>query len=98
MVCSAAAGPSVRVRLLAHPALWCWAIEDENGAVVESSWDSGWTGYATRREAQAGGEARLDELAAEMTGGPGSRRPGARRRGRREPPSADQGRSVAYGR
>lgn len=96
--CSAPARLSVGVRLLAHPALWCWTIEDEAGQLIESSWDGAWTGYATRPQAQAGGEARLDDLAAERTGGPGGRRPGARLRGRGEPPSADEGRSQIYGR
>ena len=60
----ATAGLSIRVRLLTDPPLWCWEIADQDGHVVESSWDSAWTGYASRREAQAAGGARLRALTA----------------------------------
>ena len=54
---------TVRVRLLSEPCLWCWEIRDEaNSELIESSWTSEWTAYASRREALEAGEARLAQL------------------------------------
>ena len=49
---------------LIEPPLWCWEIRDgATGQVVEGSWWSGWTAYASDDEARAAGEARLAALA-----------------------------------
>src|SRR5213083_2394930 len=41
---------TVKVHLLGEPCLWCWEIVDvEDDALVESSWATEWTGYASSR-------------------------------------------------
>src|SRR5947209_3566827 len=54
---------TVKVHLLAEPCLWCWEIVDvEDGVLVESSWATEWTGYASSREAWRAGITRLTNL------------------------------------
>jgi len=54
---------TVNVRLLGEPCLWCWEIVDaEHDALVESSWATEWTGYASAREALQAGVIRLTNL------------------------------------
>ncbi len=53
---------ALEVRRLDDPGLWTWVICDEIGSLVESSWQSAWTAFESRAEAQAAGEARLERL------------------------------------
>jgi hypothetical protein len=54
---------TVKVNLLGEPCLWCWEIVDaEDGALVESSWATEWTGYESSQEARRAGMLRLTEL------------------------------------
>jgi len=54
---------TVKVHLLGEPCLWCWEIVDvEDGVLVESSWATEWTGYASSREAWRAGITRLTNL------------------------------------
>ena len=54
---------TVNVHLLGEPCLWCWEIVDvEDGVLVESSWATEWTGYASSREAWRAGITRLTNL------------------------------------
>src|SRR2546427_2590454 len=54
---------TVKVHLLGEPCLWCWEIVDvEDDALVESSWATEWTGYASSREALRAGIMRLTNL------------------------------------
>ncbi len=54
---------TVKVHLLGEPCLWCWEIVDmEDDALVESSWATEWTGYASSREALQAGAIRLTDL------------------------------------
>lgn len=68
----------VKVNLLGEPCLWCWEIVDtEDGALVESSWASQWTAYASSQDALWAGLLRLAELSRHSRG--------ARLHGRRAP-------------
>jgi len=52
---------TVRLVLLGEPSLWCWEIVDTaDGAIVESSWA---TGYTSSPEALRAGIMRLTTLA-----------------------------------
>jgi hypothetical protein len=54
---------AVTVKLLGDPCLWCWELVDtEDGTLVESSWATEWTGYASSQEAWQAGILRLAEL------------------------------------
>jgi hypothetical protein len=54
---------TVKVHLLGEPCLWCWEIVDvEDDAVVESSWATDWSGYASSPEALQAGAIRLSDL------------------------------------
>jgi hypothetical protein len=54
---------TVKVHLLGEPCLWSWEIVDvEDDALVESSWATEWTGYASSREALEAGAIRLTDL------------------------------------
>ena len=54
---------TVKLRLLGEPSLWCWEIVDAaDGAVVESSWATNWTGYKSSPEALRAGIRRLTDL------------------------------------
>src|SRR6266446_4704542 len=62
---------TVKVHLLGEPCLWCWEIVDvEDDALVESSWATEWTGYASSREALRAGTMRLTDLARSSRGAP----------------------------
>ena len=62
---------TVNVHLLGEPCLWCWEIVDvEDGALVESSWATEWTGYASSREASEAGVMRLTDLTRSSRGAP----------------------------
>ena len=62
---------TVKVHLLAEPCLWCWEIVDgEDGELVESSWATEWTGYASSQEALRAGTLRLTDLARSSRGAP----------------------------
>ena len=55
---------TVRLVLLGEPSLWCWEIVDTaDGAIVESSWATDWTGYKSSPEALRAGIMRLAALA-----------------------------------
>jgi len=55
---------TVRLVLLSEPSLWCWEIVDTaDGAIVESSWTTDWTGYESSPEALRAGIMRLTALA-----------------------------------
>src|SRR5207249_3844329 len=54
-----------------EPCLWCWEIVDvEDDALVESSWATEWTGYASSREALRAGTLRLTDLTRSSRGAP----------------------------
>jgi hypothetical protein len=54
----------LRARLLAEPCLWCWEIVDEvDGTLVESSWESEWTAFESADAAWRAGARRLSALA-----------------------------------
>jgi len=62
---------TVKVHLLPEPCLWCWEIVDvENGDLVENSWATEWTGYASSREALQAGIVRLTDLTRSICGAP----------------------------
>src|SRR5207247_1598384 len=62
---------TVKVHLLGEPCLWCWEIVDvEDDALVESSWATEWTGYASSREALRAGIMRLTNLTRSSRGAP----------------------------
>jgi len=62
---------TVKVHLLGEPCLWCWEIVDvEDDALVESSWATEWTGYASSREALRAGTLRLTDLTRSSRGAP----------------------------
>ena len=62
---------TVKVHLLAEPCLWCWEIVDgEDGELVESSWATEWTGYASSQEALRAGTLRLTDLTRSSRGAP----------------------------
>jgi len=62
---------TVKVHLLGEPCLWCWEIVDvEYDALVESSWATEWTGYASSREAFRAGIMRLTDLTRHSLGAP----------------------------
>ncbi len=53
----------VKVNLMSEPCLWCWEIVDaSDGALVESSWATEWTGYQSSHDAWGAGILRLNEL------------------------------------
>lgn len=53
----------VKVDLLGEPCLWCWEIVDPgDGALIESSWATEWTGYGSSPEAWRAGILRLTDL------------------------------------
>jgi hypothetical protein len=53
----------VKVELLGEPCLWCWEIVDPgDGALIESSWATEWTGYGSSPEAWRAGILRLTDL------------------------------------
>ena len=63
---------TVKVHLLGEPCLWCWEIVDveDDDALVESSWATEWTGYASSREALRAGIMRLTNLTRSSRGSP----------------------------
>ena len=62
---------TVKAHLLGEPCLWCWEIVDvEYDALVESSWATEWTGYASSREALRAGIMRLTNLTRSSRGSP----------------------------
>jgi hypothetical protein len=79
------------VDLLGEPCLWCWEIVDPgDGALIESSWATEWTGYGSSPEAWRAGILRLTELTRP------SRR--ARLRGRRPPAGGPENTTVVVAR
>jgi hypothetical protein len=69
---------TVRIELMSAPCLWYWEIIDtEDGALVESSWATEWTGYESSPEAWRAGMLRLAELTRSSRGAvlPGRRVP-----------------------
>jgi hypothetical protein len=51
---------TLEVSLMDDPCLWRWDIKDPiRDAIVESSWEQLWTGYASREEAYRAGRERL---------------------------------------
>jgi hypothetical protein len=55
-------GPTVHLRLLPEPGLWCWELRDAHGRLLENSWSNSWVGFASRAEAAEAAARRLDEL------------------------------------
>jgi hypothetical protein len=54
---------ALEVRLMTEPCLWRWDIKDlSRDAVVQSSWDHDWIGYASRDEAYAAGRKRMERV------------------------------------
>lgn len=66
----------IEVRLIGEPCLWGWELVDEKGRkVVESSWETEWTGYASSGEAWIGGLARLQRVSRPARGVASADRP-----------------------